>query len=82
MISKEAFRNVCLESIKQVKDIEEVDLANDEDFTNAGLDSLDSMDLVLQVESQTGFDFGELDPAEVNTIDKFYAKALEMFGDS
>ncbi len=81
MISKEEFRNACIESIKQVKDVEEVDIANDEDFSNAGLDSLDSMDLVLQVESQTGLDFGELDPAEVNTIDKFYAKAQELFGD-
>ncbi|KGI78510.1 acyl carrier protein [Oleiagrimonas soli] len=80
MISKEDFRQACIESIKQVKDVEHVDISDDEDFSNAGLDSLDSMDLVLQVESHTGLDFGELDPAEVNTIDKFYAKAQELFG--
>lgn len=80
MISKEDFRNACIASIKQVKNVDNVDISNDEDFSNAGLDSLDSMDLMLQVESCTGLDYGELDPAEVNTIDKFYAKTQDLFG--
>jgi acyl carrier protein len=80
MITKEAFRNAVIEGIKRVKDIDEVDIGNDEDFANAGLDSLDSMDLVLQVESITGLDFGEFDLSNANTIDEFYKKAQELPG--
>ncbi len=78
MISKDEFRNAVINGIKQVKGIETVDIGNDESFANAGLDSLDAMDLVLQVESSTGIDFGELDPSEADTVDKFYAKACEL----
>lgn len=80
MISKDEFRDAVINGIKQVKGVDTVDLGNDEDFANAGLDSLDAMDLVLQVESITGIDFGEFDPSEANTIDKFYAKACELSG--
>lgn len=80
MITKNEFREAIIEGIKQVKDVEHVDLANDEDFSNAGLDSLDAMDLVLQVEAITGLNFGELNAAEANTVDAFYRKAVELFG--
>jgi len=78
MISKNDFRKVVIESIAQIKGAENVDLGNDEDFSVAGLDSLDGMDLVLQVESRTGINFGEFDLSTANTIDKFYAKAQEL----
>lgn len=78
MISKSDFRAAVIESIKKIKDVENVDLGNDENFSVAGLDSLDGMDLVLQVESRTGIDFGEFDLSTADTIDKFYAKAQEL----
>lgn len=81
MITKNEFREAVIEGIKRVKGIEYVDLANDENFSNAGLDSLDAMDLVLQVEAITGLNFGELNAAEANTVDAFYRKAEELFGD-
>lgn len=80
MITKNEFREAVIQGIKQVKSVDHVDLANDENFSNAGLDSLDAMDLVLQVEAITGLNFGELNAAEANTIDAFYRKAEELFG--
>jgi acyl carrier protein len=80
MISKEAFREAVIEAIKRVKDVEQVDIANDDDFSLVGLDSLDAMDLVLQVEAITGLNFGEFNAAEARSIDAFYAKAVELFG--
>lgn len=80
LISKDEFRAAVIEGIKRVKGIDHVDLANDENFSNAGLDSLDAMDLVLQVEAITGLNFGELNAAEANTVDAFYRKAEELFG--
>lgn len=80
MITKNEFREAIIEGIKRVKGVEHVDLADDEDFSNAGLDSLDAMDLVLQVEAITGLNFGELNAAEANTVEAFYRKAEELFG--
>ncbi|HEX5961671.1 MAG TPA: acyl carrier protein [Rhodanobacteraceae bacterium] len=80
MISKDEFRAAVIEGIKRVKDIDTVDIGNDEDFANVGLDSLDAMDLVLQVEALTGLNFGEFDPSQARNIDAFYGKAEELFG--
>jgi acyl carrier protein len=82
MISKEEFRNAVIEAIKRVKDIDHVEIGNDEDFSLIGLDSLDSMDLVLQVEALTGLNFGEFDASEARNVDAFYTKAQQLFGDS
>lgn len=80
MISKDQFRDAVVEAIKRVKDIPHIDIADDEDFSHAGLDSLDAMDLVLQVEAITGLNFGEFNAAEARNIDAFYKKAEELFG--
>lgn len=80
MITKTEFREAVIEGIKRVKGIDHVDIADDENFSHAGLDSLDAMDLVLQVEAITGLNFGELNAAEANTIDAFYCKVEELFG--
>lgn len=82
MISKDEFRNAVIEAIKRVKDVEHVDIANGEDFSHVGLDSLDAMDLVLQVEAITGLNFGEFNAAEARSIDAFYRKAEELFGNA
>lgn len=80
MISKDQFRAAVVEAIKRVKGIPHIDIADDEDFSRAGLDSLDAMDLVLQVEAITGLNFGEFNAAEARNIDAFYKKAEELFG--
>jgi acyl carrier protein len=82
VISKDEFRKAVIDAIKRVKDIDQIEIANDEDFSLVGLDSLDAMDLVLQVEAITGLNFGEFDASEARNIDAFYAKAQQLFGDS
>jgi acyl carrier protein len=78
MTGKDEFRAAVIEGIKRVKSIDTVTIADDEQFTDAGLDSLDSMNLVLEVEAITGLNFGEFDLKDANTINEFYAKAEEL----
>ncbi len=78
MISKDEFRNAIIAGIKTVKSTDAVSIGDDEEFSNAGLDSLDSMNLVLEVESITGLNFGEFNLSDANTINQFYAKAQQL----
>ena len=78
MTSKDEFRAAVIEGIKRVKIMDSVAIADDEQFSDAGLDSLDSMNLVLEVEAITGLNFGEFDLSDANTIDDFYRKAQEL----
>lgn len=75
MTSKDEFRAAVVEGIKRVKSLDTVTIEDDETFTDAGLDSLDSMNLVLEVEAITGLNFGEFDLSDANTINEFYGKA-------
>lgn len=74
-MTKEEFRKAVIEGIKRVKGLDAVDIADDETFTEAGLDSLDSMNLVLEIEGLTGLNFGEFNLSDANTIDELYGKA-------
>jgi acyl carrier protein len=78
MISKDDFRNAVIAGIKTVKSADAASIGDDEEFSNAGLDSLDSMNLVLEVESITGLNFGEFNLSDANTINEFYAKAQQL----
>ena len=78
MISKDDFRNAVIAGIKAVKSADAANIGDDEEFSNAGLDSLDSMNLVLEVESITGLNFGEFNLSDANTINEFYAKAQQL----
>lgn len=78
MTSKDEFRAAVIEGIKRVKTVDVVSIADDESFNDAGLDSLESMNLVLEVEAITGLNFGEFDLKDANSIDEFYAKAEEL----
>lgn len=82
MVGKDEFRAAVIEGIKRVKNMDSVTIADDEQFTDAGLDSLDSMNLVLEVEAITGLNFGEFDLNDANTINEFYAKAEELQGEA
>jgi acyl carrier protein len=78
VISKDEFRAAVIEGIRRVKTIDQVAILDDETFTQAGLDSLDSMNLVLEVENITGLNFGEFDLSDANTINDFYRKAEQL----
>lgn len=77
MFSKDQFRDAVLEGIKRVRDVSEVKLRDDEDFSELGLDSLDGMNLVLEVETILGIDLGEFDLKGAGTINGFYEKAKQ-----
>lgn len=74
-MTKAEFRAAIIEGIKRVKGVDSVTIGDDETFTEAGLDSLDSMNLVLEVEGLTGLNFGEFNLSDANTINQFYSKA-------
>jgi acyl carrier protein len=78
VISKDEFRAAVIEGIRRVKNMDPVTISDAETFTQAGLDSLDSMNLVLEVENITGLNFGEFDLSDANTIDDFYRKAEQL----
>ena len=78
MIERQQFRQAVIDAIKKVKELEDVSIADSETFGDFGLDSLDGMDMVLQVEASLGIDLGEFDLKEANTIDRFHAKACEI----
>ena len=77
-MTKDEFRDAVVEGIKRVKNTQAVTIADDETFTHAGLDSLESMNLVLEVEGLTGLNFGECHPADANTINDFDATGEEL----
>jgi acyl carrier protein len=77
MFSKDEFRAAVIEGIKRVRDVSELKIRDDENFSDVGLDSLDGMNLVLEVETILGMNLGEFDLKGANTIDTFYAKAAE-----
>ena len=77
-MTKDEFRAAVIEGIRRVKGVQDVAIGDDETFTHAGLDSLDSMNLVLEVEGLTGLNFGEFNLSDANTINEFYAKAQQL----
>lgn len=77
MFSKDQFRDAVIEGIKRVRDVSELKIRDDESFSDVGLDSLDGMNLVLEVETILGVNLGEFDLKGAGTIDTFYAKAKE-----
>ena len=77
MFSKDQFRDAVIEGIKRVRDVSELKIRDDESFADVGLDSLDGMNLVLEVETILGVNLGEFDLKGANTINNFYDKAKE-----
>ena len=77
MFTQNEFRDAVKAGIKKVlKKKDEVDIGDDEDFGDYGLDSLTGISLVLEVESYLDIDLGEFDIDEANTITLFYDKVL------
>lgn len=78
MFSKDEFRNAVIEGLKRVRDVSDIKIRDDESFSDVGLDSLDGMNLVLEVETLLGINLGEFDLAGANDINRFYEKAKEV----
>ena len=78
MFSKDQFRNAVIEGLKRVRDVSEIKIRDDESFSDVGLDSLDGMNLVLEVETLLGISLGEFDLSGANDINHFYEKAKDV----
>jgi len=80
MFSKEQFRDAVVTGLRRVRDEKGLTIRDDEGFADVGLDSLDGMNLVLEVESILGINLGEFDLKDAGNINKFYEKAKAVVG--
>ncbi len=79
MFTLDEFRDATRAGIKKVlKKKEDVEIGDDDNFEDYGLDSLAGMSLVLEVESNLNIDLGEFDIDEANTVNLFYIKAKRV----
>ena len=72
MLSKDDFRIVAYNSLKKVLETDEVTIGDDEIFMDYGVDSLDRMNLQLELENELNQELGEIDLEEINTINTLY----------
>jgi acyl carrier protein len=81
MKSAEEIRTAVLEGIQKVKERELIPLDDEQPFEKFGLDSLDRMALMLEVETRLHLDFGEKNPEEIPTIKDYIAYVQETWSD-
>jgi acyl carrier protein len=75
MFTLDEFRDAVKQGIKKLTHADDVVIADDEDFADYGLDSLQGISLVLEVETTLDIDLGEFDIEDANTITLFFEKA-------
>ena len=68
MLDKDEFKVNVISAIKSVTNRSEVTIGDDETFEEYGIDSLDRMNLVLEIEKIVGKELGDLDLEKVSTI--------------
>lgn len=72
MFTKEDVRKVIYEGIKKVKGNNKITIEDDETFADYGLDSLDQMNLLLEMEMPLGVKIDDLDLDKSNTINSIH----------
>ena len=78
MFTLDEFRDAVKQGIRKLTHTDEVVIGDDEDFADYGLDSLQGISLVLEVETSLGIDLGEFDIEDANTIILFFNKAKSV----
>ncbi|MBL3601024.1 MAG: acyl carrier protein [gamma proteobacterium endosymbiont of Lamellibrachia anaximandri] len=74
MIPLEEFHAVVVDALKVVQKNDEISLSVDESFSDFGLDSLDSMSLLLELEKRLSIEFDEeFDLFERDSVAKLHA---------
>jgi acyl carrier protein len=73
MISKEIVRHAVHEGLKEVLKKTEVSIRDDETFSNYGVDSLDQMNLIIELEKILKIELADLNLEEYNSINLVYA---------
>jgi acyl carrier protein len=70
-----SFAQAVTDGIRKQRKAPNIVVGADQSFGTLGLDSLDLMNLVLEVESAMGVNFGEIDIDEDDTTETFLVKA-------
>jgi len=82
MITLDEMRTAVITALKEIQQLDDVEIGDAEDFGDWGLDSLDGMSLVVEVEKLTGVDFGEFEAEESNSIEALLALAIKRAGEN
>ena len=68
MFSKEDIKKAVHDGLKEIMNKYEITIKDNETFQDYGVDSLDRMNLLLEVEKRLSVELSEIDLEEVNTI--------------
>lgn len=79
MKSAEEIRKAVNEGIQKVKEKNSLILDDEKSFEKIGLDSLDRMALMLEVENCLGLDFGEKNPEDLRNIQEYISYIQETW---
>ena len=71
MKSAEEIRKAVIEGISTVTERNHITLDDGQSFEDFGLDSLDRMALMLEVEKHLGLDFGENNPDDILNLQDY-----------
>lgn len=71
MSTKEEIREAVINGLEKVTSKEDVTLNDDDQFDDYGLDSLDRMSLMIEVEKLLEADFDQLDPGQLTSINAY-----------
>jgi acyl carrier protein len=78
MLLKENVRSYFHNALEKITNTTEIIIQDDEKFEDYGLDSLDRMNLLLEMEEHTGYDLGELDLNNTNTFNLLYEEIAKI----
>jgi len=79
MYTKEEVTKAVREGLKEVLKSREGSIGEEETFENYGVDSLDQMGLLLEVEKRLRLELGEVDLSTVNTISLLFKFINEKY---
>jgi acyl carrier protein len=78
-MTQQEFSLACKVAIAKAKsvDVEKITIADNETFAMYGLDSLDVMNFLLELEMESGISLDDVDMKEYNSIDKLFAFVIK-----
>lgn len=71
-ISYQEFKAIFFQSMQAVLNNTVTEITDDVTFADAGIDSLDRMNLLLDLEERLEMDLGEIDLGVLNTLEVLY----------
>lgn len=71
MKSTQEIREAVIKGMQKVKERNDITVEDDQSFEKFGLDSLDRMALMMEVENYLDMDFGEKNPEELPNLQEY-----------